>query len=77
MMTIQITPTNVTQKVLVAKPWAPKSEKVYWPAMRRRLGMTTRSVTRMAQPPIHPDLGPMARVTQVNVVPQSGSARFM
>ncbi len=39
--------------------------------------MTTRSVTRIPHPASQPDLGPMARVTHVNVVPQSGSARFM
>jgi hypothetical protein len=30
-----------------------------------------------AQPAIHPLHGPIARVTHENVVPQSGSARFM
>ena len=30
-----------------------------------------------AQPPTQPQLGPMARVIHENVVPQSGSARFM
>ena len=30
----------------------------------------------IAQPPIHPAQGPIARVTQENVVPQSGSTRF-
>ena len=31
----------------------------------------------IAQPPIQPAHGPIALVTQANVVPQSGSARFM
>jgi len=31
----------------------------------------------MAQPEIQPAYGPIALVTHVNVVPQSGSARFM
>ena len=35
------------------------------------------SATTIAQPPIQPSEGPIARVTQENVVPQSGSARFM
>ena len=35
------------------------------------------SATMIAQPPIHPAHGPIARVTHENVVPQSGSARFM
>jgi hypothetical protein len=39
--------------------------------------MTMMSATMIAQPPSHPAHGPIARVTQVNVVPQSGSARFM
>jgi hypothetical protein len=30
-----------------------------------------------AQPPTQPKLGPIARVIQEKVVPQSGSARFM
>jgi hypothetical protein len=30
-----------------------------------------------AQPPIQPAYGPIARVTHENVVPASGSARFM
>ncbi len=33
-------------------------------------------VIAMAQPPIQPNHGPIARVTQENVVPQSGSTRF-
>jgi hypothetical protein len=35
------------------------------------------SAMTIAQPPIQPAHGPIARVTQENVVPQSGSARFM
>jgi hypothetical protein len=31
----------------------------------------------IAQPPSQPMYGPIARVTQENVVPQSWSARFM
>ena len=38
--------------------------------------MTRISVARMTQPPIQPLYGPMARVAQENVVPQSGSARL-
>ena len=33
-------------------------------------------VIAMAQPPIQPNHGPIARVTQENVVPQSGSTRL-
>ena len=31
----------------------------------------------MAQPPCQPNQGPIARVTQLKVVPQSWSTRFM
>ena len=34
-------------------------------------------VVQIAQPPIHPAPGPIARVIHENDVPQSGSARFM
>jgi len=39
--------------------------------------MTITSATTIAQPPSQPSDGPIARVTHENVVPQSGSARFM
>jgi hypothetical protein len=39
--------------------------------------MTMMPVVQMAQPPTQPRLGPSARVTHENDVPQSGSARFM
>ena len=39
--------------------------------------MTMMSATTIAQPPIHPANGPIARETHENVVPQSWSARFM
>ncbi len=38
--------------------------------------MTRMSDARMPQPPIQPVRGPNARVAQVKVVPQSGSALF-
>ena len=38
--------------------------------------MTMTSAMTIAQPPIHPAHGPIARVTQAKVVPQSGSARL-
>ena len=46
-------------------------------AMPARFGMITRSAMMIPQPPSQPVRGPMARVAQVKVVPQSGSARFM
>ena len=38
--------------------------------------MTRTSATMIPQPPAQPVFGPNARVAQVNVVPQSGSALF-
>ncbi len=39
--------------------------------------MTRTSAATIAQPPAQPVFGPNARVAQVNVVPQSGSALFI
>ena len=39
--------------------------------------MTRMSAATMPQPPAQPVFGPNARVAQVNVVPQSGSALFI
>jgi hypothetical protein len=39
--------------------------------------MTMMSATMIAQPASQPRFGPSPRVTHLNVVPQSGSARFM
>ena len=39
--------------------------------------MTMTSAATIAQPVSHPRRGPIARVTQVKLVPQSGSALFM
>ena len=55
-------------------PPAPKSRKTYCPAIWARLAITRMSAATMPHPPNHPVLGPKARVPQVNVVPQSGSA---
>ena len=57
-------------------PLALNSRNPYWPAIWARLAMTSTSAAMMPQPPIQPVLGPNARVAQVNVVPQSGSALF-
>ena len=38
--------------------------------------MTRMSAATIPHPPNHPVLGPKARVAQVKVVPQSGSALF-
>src|SRR5215469_8982484 len=52
------------------------SRNPYCPATWARLAMTRTSAATIAQPPNHPVLGPNARVAQVKVVPQSGSALF-
>ena len=76
MITIQTTPTAVTAAVEDAALVHPKSRNVYVPAICARLAMTITSATTIAQPFSHPSRGPIARVTQENVVPQSGSALF-
>ncbi len=74
---IQATPIANTAHLLAAAPSRPKSRNVYCPATKARLGITSTSATITPQPPNQPFFGPSARVTQANVVPQSGSARFM
>ena len=71
-------PSSSTQPLagLVPIPLALNSRKMYCPATWARLAMTSTSATTMAQPPAQPAAGLKARVAQVNVVPQSGSALF-
>src|SRR5262249_36972527 len=57
-------------------PLALNSRNPYWPATWARLAMTRTSAAMIPQPPAQPVLGLNARVAQVNVVPQSGSALF-
>ena len=77
MIAIQTTPTAVTAATLSAALSQPTSRNEYEPAICARFAMTMTSATMIAQPPSQPADGPMARVTHENVVPQSGSARFM
>ena len=77
MIAIHTTPTAVTAAVESAADCQSTSRKLYSPAICARLAMTMTSATMIAQPPSQPAHGPIALVTQVNVVPQSGSARFM
>ncbi len=77
MTMIQTTPTAVTAATDAAADSQPKSLKEYRPAIWARFAMTTMSATMIAHPPIHPAHGPIALVTHANVVPQSGSVRFM
>src|SRR6476646_7893324 len=75
MTTIHTTPTAVTAAVESAALCHPTSRNEYSPAICARLAITITSATTIAQPPIQPSDGPIARVTHENVVPQSGSAR--
>jgi hypothetical protein len=77
MTAIQITPTSVTAAVESAALCQPTSRNEYRPAICARLAITITSATTIAQPPSQPVDGPSARVAHENVVPQSGSARFM
>src|SRR6516162_10456186 len=77
---IQKTPTSSTQPpealapIVLSGPWNRKN--AYCPATWARLPMTRMSAATVAQPPAQPIDGPNARVDQMNVVPQSGSALF-
>src|SRR4051812_41178826 len=57
MTAIQITPMNVTQKVLAAAPSAPTSRNEYSPAICARFAITTMSAMMIAQPPSQPAHG--------------------
>ncbi len=46
------------------------------PVIWARLAITMMSAATITQPVTHPVRGPIALVTQLNVVPQSGSALF-
>ncbi len=52
------------------------NKKMYCPAIWARLAITKMSAPTIPHPPMNPVFGPNARVAQVNVVPQSGSALF-
>ena len=73
-------PTSSTQTlealtpIALLGPWNKKN--TYCPATWARLAMTRTSAATTAQPPAQPVLGPNARVDQMKVVPQSGSALF-
>jgi hypothetical protein len=71
---IHATPTSRTQPLAGSAPMPSALNKKNTYATWARLAMTSMSATMIAQPPAHPDRGPNARVAQVKVVPQSGSA---
>ena len=82
MTAIHSSPATVVQRVLDARspaasqPSSPTNVNVYAPAICARFAMTITSAAMIPHPPSQPVIGPNARVAQVNVVPQSGSARF-
>ncbi len=65
-----------TRKVFSASPSSCRASNPNRTPVSASEPMTSTPVIEMAQPPIQPTQGPMARVTQENVVPQSWSARF-
>ncbi len=76
-----ITRIQSTQPTSAAPLWVsaqvqPNSLNVYVAAMNPRDAITSTSARKIAQPLIHPNAGPNARVVQANVVPASGSALF-
>ena len=60
-----------------SKTSIPNRLNVYCAATSARLAMTMTWATIITQPVNQPRCGPTAVVTQVKLVPQSGSARFM
>src|SRR5664279_1187115 len=78
MIAIQASPAISDQKVsldrLLLRPSWSASWNEYAPATCARLAITITSAAMIPQPPIQPTIGPNARVAQVKVVPQSGSA---
>jgi len=61
---------------LAASESKPKVKSPYLIAVSAKDPSTNTPAAAIVHPPKNPDLGPMARVTQENVVPQSGSRRF-
>ncbi len=61
---------------LSAAPSAPTISRLKLTPTSASEPITSTPVIVIAQPPIQPIHGPMARVTQLNVVPQSWSTRL-
>src|SRR4051794_2054701 len=74
--TVVVAPTLESRSPAASQPSSPRNVNVYAPAICARLAITMTSAAMIPQPPSQPVTGPNARVAQVNVVPQSGSARF-
>lgn len=74
--TISSTVSSWRTKVFSAQLSSPTARSPKLTAMSASEPTTSTPVIAIAQPPSHPAHGPMARVTQENVVPQSWSALF-
>ncbi len=73
---ITTTVSAITSAVFSASESSPNVSSPNRTAVSAREPTTSTPVIEIAQPPIQPNHGPMARVTQENVVPQSWSALF-
>ena len=76
MTTTSSTDRPVTTGVDSAQPSSPTARSVNRTPTSASEPSTRTPVMAIAQPPIQPVHGPSARVTQENVVPQSGSTRL-
>ena len=74
MPTSSTQPPEASAPIALFGPWNKKN--TYCPATWARLAITRTSAATTPQPPAQPVFGPNARVAQMNVVPQSGSALF-
>ena len=76
MAMITSTARTITTGVLPARSSSPKARRPNRTATSASDPTTSTPVIEIAHPPIHPNHGPIARVTHENVVPQSGSTPF-
>ena len=74
--TMTRTASGMTTARFDARSSKPTVSRVNRTAMSASEPMTSTPVIEIAQPPIHPNHGPIARVTHENVVPQSWSTLF-
>ena len=70
------TVSGITTAMSAAASSSPNVSRVNRTAVSASEPTTSTPVMAIAQPPIQPNHGPMARLTHENVVPQSWSARL-
>ena len=68
--------SGIRTQALSARSSSPKTRSPKLTPTSAREPMISTPVMAMAQPPIQPNHGPSARVTQLKVVPQSWSTRL-